>query len=146
MLESLGRNVGKGLGVIVFIMVGLTACNKNNEPTTEMTGDELLAEVRASMSRTIASSADDQAVTELTQRVISEGLLVGQTTAEIEAKLGPSLPCGDGGWCTFFELRASDRYYEVGTVGDGFAGGTPMLLLGFDENGRCNHAQLAHGQ
>lgn len=141
-----GRAGGKLL-LVVLLAVGLMGCSKNNVPeNSEATGDEVLAQLRSSMSQTITSAEHDQAITQLVRQAMNEGLLIGLTLAEVEAKLGPSLPCGDGGWCTFFELEPSDRYYEVGTLSDEFAGGSPMIMLGFDGAGRCDSVQLAHGQ
>ena len=147
MNEILNRRAGRHLLLVVLLAIGFVGCNKNSaSETTEATGDEVLTQLRNSMSQTITSSEEDQAITQLVQGVINRRLLIGLSVAEIEAKLGPSQPCGDGGWCTFFELDPSDRFYEVGTVSDALAGGTPMIMLGFDGDGGSESVQLAHGQ
>ena len=135
------------LAALLLLTASPAGCKKDdgNESTTQVTGDELLTQLRSSMSQPINSAEEDQALSQLVQQVTSEGLLLGLTVAEVEAKLGPSLPCGDGSWCTFFELEPTDRYYEVSTSA-GFASGTPMIMLGFDSTGGCDSVQLAHGQ
>jgi len=105
-----------------------------------------MQQLQSAMTATIGDDDRDQEVTALVQQVIQEELLVGLTIAEIEEKLGPAPLCGDGGWCTFFELATDDRYYEVGRLPDGWVGGVPMLVIDLDDSGQCTQVHFIHGQ
>lgn len=132
---------------VVFTLLCLSACNRGSDGEGATSpSDDVMQQLQAAMTATIDNDARDREVTQLVQRAIREQLLVGLTIAEIEEKLGPSQPCGDGGWCTFFDLAPDDRYYEVGTLPDGWVGGVPMLILDIDEANRCSQVHFVHGQ
>jgi len=97
-----------------------------------------IADLRKALDTPIDSETRRQQHNDIARKVVEEGALEGLRRAEVEAQLGRGTVCGGSGVCTERGYMSNDWFYEVGRYDKRAAGRTPVLLVGFDGQGRCS--------
>jgi hypothetical protein len=67
-------------------------------------------------------------------------MLDGMRRDEIRDALGPGEPCARHPQCGEHGFGPSDSFYSIGSLGSGPAEQAPLLIVGFDHNGRVTRA------
>jgi len=109
-------------------------------------GDQrTLHALRGAFGRTIGSAAEGANYWELAKRVAESGLLLGWNKTRVAEQLGRGLMCGT--WQQRPGEDADERWcYEVGQLPPHTTGGTPVMILDFDEKGLCISSRAVRTQ
>jgi len=112
---------------------------------------DLCDAVRKTIGVVINNDEEDRAAGKRASDLANSGLLIGKPRQAIERMLGPGTQCGkyaSGDSYTFqsFGFARDDIYYSVGRLPDGWVGGVPNLVLGFDKDGKCSNVKVIHTQ
>ncbi|MET0794273.1 MAG: hypothetical protein ABW061_22310, partial [Polyangiaceae bacterium] len=104
-----------------------------------------LDELRGVFGKTIESATEDAHHWELARRVAESGVLLGWNKTRVAEQLGRGMTCGT--WQQRPGEDADDRWcYEVGQLPPHTTGGTPVMILDFDEKGVCTSSRAIRTQ
>lgn len=129
-----------------LILVGLflpilSNCSNTNTEADKYDDCKALTEYYDTV---IDTNEMDYVIAEIVSKCVSSGELVGLTKEEISSILGSGMDCKS--YFTFQNFDENCVYYPVGTLPDGWVGGVPNLVLGFNEDGVCERMMQIHTQ
>lgn len=98
--------------------------------------ETLVANLGRAMDAPVASAEESAANSRLVEDTVDADALAGMRRFEVEEKLGRGDPCSRHPRCGQLGFESDDLFYAVGGLGEGFGGPVPLLIVGFDREGR----------
>ena len=81
--------------------------------------------------------ADESAqVSRQVQQAVESDALMDMTRPEVEEAIGRGDPCSRHPRCMENDFDGDDWFYDVGALGEGYPGPVPILIEGFDREGK----------
>lgn len=116
------------LGIGLF--VGACASAPTTPPET------LLANLHRAMEAPVSTREGSIENSHLVQDTVDADALQGMRRFEVEETIGRGDPCSRHPRCAEIGFEDDDWFYTVGGLGAGFGGPVPLLIVGFDREGR----------
>lgn len=107
----------------------LLACGPSIPP------DQLLGSLRSAIAEPVDTPEQAAERSRVVQDAVDGDALHGLQRHEVEEKIGRGDPCSRHPRCGELGFDADDWFYNVGALGEGFAGPVPVLIVGFDHHG-----------
>ena len=98
--------------------------------------DESLRRLSDAIQAPVSSPEEAQQNSNLTETVVEEGFLEDMTREEVSEVIGRGDECSRHPRCAENGFEDDDWFYTVGQMGEGAAGVTPILIVGFDRFGK----------
>lgn len=98
--------------------------------------EQRLVQLSQALDAPLASSEESEQNSRLVQQVLEEDVLEGMTRAEVREQLGRGDSCARHPRCAELGFQQDDWFYFVGQMGSGSVSRVPILILGFDSQGR----------
>ncbi len=116
----------------VVACVALSACASGPQIAPE----QRLADLAAATHTPVGSPDDAAANSLVVQGVVDHDTLMRMARHEVEEAIGRGETCSRHPRCGTNGFNDDDWFYSVGTQREGYAGAVPILIVGFDREGR----------
>lgn len=97
---------------------------------------QTLASLAAVMEEPVDDADESARFSQKVQQVVESDALMNMSRPEVEAAIGRGDPCSRHPRCMDNEFDGDDWFYDVGALGQGYPGPVPILIVGFDREGK----------
>ncbi len=114
---------------LLSLLILVAACGPTVPP------DQLLNSLRDVMESPVNNGDEAAHTSQVVQDAVDGDALHGLRRHEVEERIGRGDPCSRHPRCGELGFDSDDWFYNVGALGEGFAGPVPVLIVGFDHHG-----------
>lgn len=107
-----------------------TACGPSIPPA------QTLQSLSAVMNEPVDDADESAEVSQTVQQAVESDALMDMTRLEVEEVIGRGDPCSRHPRCMEDDFDGDDWFYDVGALGEGYPGPVPILIVGFDREGK----------
>jgi hypothetical protein len=108
----------------------LSACGPSIPPA------QTLQRLSAVMNEPVDDADESAQVSQQVQQTVESDALMDMTRLEVEEAIGRGDPCSRHPRCMDNGFDGDDWFYDVGALGEGYPGPVPILIVGFDREGK----------
>jgi hypothetical protein len=119
--------------ICAWLAIALAACGASLTPAQAMQERQRL---RAAMHQPVSTNAQRDDQSRLLADVVQKGALHNLSMEDVRAALGPGQACR-ADLCSQHGFEATDWYYEIGVLEGDQVKQLPVLIVGFDPQGRA---------
>ena len=98
--------------------------------------EQTLRTLQSAMNEPVDDADESARVSQQVQDVVESDALMNMSRVEVEEAIGRGDPCSRHPRCMDNEFDGDDWFYDVGALGEGYPGPVPILIVGFDNEGR----------
>jgi len=116
---------------LVLLATGFAAaCGPSIPPA------QTLQSLSAVMNEPVDDAAESARLSQRVQRAVESDALMDMSRLEVEEAIGRGDPCSRHPRCMENGFDGDDWFYDVGALGEGYPGPVPILIVGFDREGK----------
>jgi hypothetical protein len=97
---------------------------------------ETLQSLAAVMNEPVDDADESARFSQKVQSVVENDSLQNMSRQEVEDAIGRGDPCSRHPRCIDNGFDGDDWFYDVGALGEGYPGPVPILIVGFDREGK----------
>ncbi len=120
----------RAIATALFLAPLALACGPSIPPAQTLTS---LAEV---MNEPVDDADESARFSQRVQTVVENDSLQNMSRQEVEDAIGRGDPCSRHPRCMENGFDGDDWFYDVGALGQGYPGPVPILIVGFDREGK----------
>ena len=109
---------------------GCLACGPSIPPA------QTLRALQEAMNEPVDDAEESALISHRVQNVVENDSLMNMSRVEVEEAIGRGDPCSRHPRCMDNGFENDDWFYDVGALGQGYPGPVPILIVGFDNEGR----------
>ena len=117
-----------------WILVLLSSCGPS------VPKGQLIAQLQEALRTPVDSSEQSASHSRVVEDAVEAAALEGLRRHEVEEKIGRGDDCSRHPRCGELGFESDDWFYNVGPMGEGYGGPVPVLILGFDREGKVVRA------
>ena len=119
----------RALSLLTFALA-LAACGPSIPPA------QTLGNLRAVMEEPVDDADESAVASQRVQEVVESDALQNMSRVEVQEAIGRGDPCSRHPRCMENGFDGDDWFYDVGALGEGYPGPVPILIVGFDREGK----------
>ncbi|MAQ14839.1 MAG: hypothetical protein CMN30_08590 [Sandaracinus sp.] len=112
------------------LVFGLVACGPSIPP------EQTLRNLQEVMNEPVDDADESARFSQRVQEVVESDALQNMSRPEVQELLGRGDPCSRHPRCMDNGFENDDWFYDVGALGEGYPGPVPLLIVGFDREGK----------
>ncbi len=120
----------RAIASLLLLLPIVLACGPSIPPAQTLAS---LAEV---MNEPVDDADESARNSQRVQAVVENDSLMNLSRPEVEELIGRGDPCSRHPRCMENEFDGDDWFYDVGALGEGYPGPVPILIVGFDREGK----------
>jgi len=97
---------------------------------------QTLASLAEVMNEPVSDAEESARNSRRVQAVVESDSLMNRSRLEVEELIGRGDPCSRHPRCMDNDFDGDDWFYSVGAIGEGYPGPVPILIVGFDREGK----------
>jgi hypothetical protein len=100
--------------------------------------EQAIQSLRSMMAEPVDDAEESARVSRKVQDVVESDALMDMSRVEVQEAIGRGDDCSRHPRCGENGFAADDWFYDVGGLGEGYPGPVPILIVGFDREGKVD--------